>query len=205
MNKSIHAFADSRKFFRYYLDCKLPLSYDDWVKLPDEHKAAALFVQFYQEILSAWNRCYSSTAISDDSAVSIILQYLQKNVNKIVNDRNRYSCEYVYTVAHNCLSKVTSRLSKRTRARIDGEKKSVSLDEELVADETAVVDIVSLDLEVRNREFWRHVSLVCTEDELVLIECIINREHIPDGMDINREELTKSLQRKLTGFSDFIK
>ena len=153
MKRPISAFADSRKFFRYYLDCETPLSYENWVKLPDEHKAAALFVQFYSEILSAWNRCYYSSAFQDDNAVSVVLQYLQKNVNKIANDRNRYTCEYIYTVAHNCLAE-HSNLSKKTHERVEVEKSSLSLDECLVSDEEFCCD-VSIDLEIRKREFWR--------------------------------------------------
>lgn len=204
MNRPTYAFADSRKFFRYYLNCDMPLSYDDWVKLPDEHKAAALFVQFYPEVLSAWNHCYYNSEFSDESAVSVLLQYLQKNVNKIMNDRNRYTCEYIYTIAYNCMAKAISSLSRNKKIKAKSDKSSISLNDEDIRDEEPSYE-VSFDFEVRRRELWKHISVVCTEDELVLIECLINKSHIPDEIHLNRSELKKSLQTKLQSFSEFMK
>lgn len=70
-----------------------PLSYDDWVALPDEHKVGALFVQFYEQIYLAWLKTRTDAAIQEE-CVSEVLAYLTKNVygdfvNKLHNQNKK--------------------------------------------------------------------------------------------------------------------
>lgn len=79
-----------------------PLPYDIWMELPDDRKAAVLFVQWYDTIMLAWYKQHNIYA-EEDTAVETMLQYLIKNVPIMESDPKRYSVRYVYKVAYNCL------------------------------------------------------------------------------------------------------
>lgn len=88
--------------FREASGYQKPLSYEEWMAAPDECKAALLYVHFYDQITLAWIKTRSVyTDIND--GVSEVLQYLNKNVEKIKNDGKRFTPNYIYRVAYNCL------------------------------------------------------------------------------------------------------
>ena len=95
-------FYTTKRMFISYISYTQPLSYDEWIALPDSHKAAALFVQFFPEITLAWRKNKSPYSLETD-AVSEVLQYLTKNVSKIEKDPKRFKAPYIYKVAWNCL------------------------------------------------------------------------------------------------------
>lgn len=101
MNSS--PFKDTFKMFK---DCikqyNLPLSYDEWMCVPDDYKAAVLYVQFYEQITLAWYKT-KSVYSSEADGVSETLQYILKNVEKIKADNKRFTPAYMYRVAYNCL------------------------------------------------------------------------------------------------------
>ena len=95
-------FHQTKVRFREFANYQRPLSYDEWMEAPDECKAAILYVQFYDQITLAWMKTHSVYSDINDG-VSEILQYLNKNVEKIKNDRKRFTPAYIYKVAYNCL------------------------------------------------------------------------------------------------------
>lgn len=77
------AFYDTRKLFIELTGYKAPLTFEDWKAQPDSLKAAILFVQFYNEILLAWDKADSLDFGNDSEGVSTVLQYLEKQVKTI--------------------------------------------------------------------------------------------------------------------------
>lgn len=96
------AFYATFKMFRSYLGYQGPLSYELWNALPQESKAAGLFVQFFDTISLAWYKLKTPAAVEED-CVSEVIQYLIKNVSKIEDDEKRYSPKYIYKVAYNSI------------------------------------------------------------------------------------------------------
>lgn len=92
----------TRDLFRSHTSYERPLSYGEWKKLPDDHKAAVLYVQFFETITLAWYKLKSIYS-SEADGVAEVLQYLQKNVSKIEADEKRFSPAYIYKVCYNCL------------------------------------------------------------------------------------------------------
>ena len=88
--------------YREYIGYKKAYSFNQWKRLPDNQKVAALFVQFYNEITLAWYKVKTEWSIEEEG-VEIINQYLDKNVSKILNDKKRFDPRYIYRVAYNCL------------------------------------------------------------------------------------------------------
>lgn len=115
-NATANSFSATRKMFSECIGYKKSMSYDDWVNLPEDYKAAALFVHFYDQITLAWFsivKVYGSFA--DQDGVDIVLQYLMKNVEIINNDPKRFTPAYLYTISYNCINSMcngSSRLKK---------------------------------------------------------------------------------------------
>lgn len=98
-------FSDTYNFFNDTfrgLGVAFPVSLEVWQTIPDDLKSAALFVNFYQQILMAYNRLKTPASV-DAECVSEVLMYLQKNVRKIMDDPHRYTPAYIYRVSYNCL------------------------------------------------------------------------------------------------------
>lgn len=75
-------------------------TYWEWMLIPDDYKAAALYVQFYDAITLAWYKT-QKPFIEEEIALSTLMQYLLKNVEIIKQNRNRFTPNYMYKVAFN--------------------------------------------------------------------------------------------------------
>lgn len=95
-------FRETRKIYSEFLQYTKPFSYVEWVALPEDHKAAALFVQFFDQIELAWYKAKSFFTTEEDG-VYTVMQYLMKNVQIIKENPNRFTPKYIYRVAYNCL------------------------------------------------------------------------------------------------------
>lgn len=101
-------FYETKKMFENAISVKFPISYETWLSLKDDLKAAALYVNFFDDITLAWTKAKSDFT-PDEEGVSVVLQYLCKNVSKIIKEPNKYSDRYIYRVAYNsmgCLRRV---------------------------------------------------------------------------------------------------
>lgn len=102
-----YQFLQTRRMFREYLSgYPKNLTYDEWLTADDEDKAALLYVTFYQEVTLAWYNAViikHIVYITQEDGISTVLQYLMKNVSKIVEEPERYSAKYIYSVCFNCL------------------------------------------------------------------------------------------------------
>lgn len=95
-------FYNTYKLYREYIGFKDDYTYRQWLRLPDKFKAAALYVQFYNEITLAWYKVKTDWSFEEEG-VECINQYLIKNVEKIKKDKKRFTPQYIYKVAYNCL------------------------------------------------------------------------------------------------------
>lgn len=77
-------------------------TYWEWMLIPDDLKAVALYVQFYDAVTLAWSKT-QKPFIEEEAAVSTLMQYLIKNVEIIKQNRNRFTANYLYKVAFNAL------------------------------------------------------------------------------------------------------
>ena len=97
-------FTETKKLFQTVLnyDNTKPLTYDRWLAIPDDQKSAVLYLAFYEQITLAWEKTKSFYTPTSDG-VSIVLQYLEKNVSIIQKHPERFTSSYIYRVAYNCL------------------------------------------------------------------------------------------------------
>lgn len=101
-SNSTSEFYKTYLMYREYIGYEKELSYQKWLRLPERFKAAALYVQFYDQITLAWYKCKTDWSIEEEG-VETVNQYLMKNVKKIEEDQKRFRPAYIYKVAWNCL------------------------------------------------------------------------------------------------------
>ena len=123
MSANNYQFTQTRDMFLEYLSGypKNP-TFEEWNSADAEDKAALLYVKFYPEITLAWYNAITFrgiTFVDQDDGVSIVLQYLMKNVDKISASPNKYSSDYIYRVAYNCIGCLPRSVSGKVRAEIE--------------------------------------------------------------------------------------
>lgn len=152
-----NAFSETNNYFRNYLTYTRPYSYVEWLALPEEKKAAALYVQFYEQITLAWFKTKSYYA-EDEVGVSTMLQYLMKNVPIIIEDSKRFSEKYIYRVAYNCLYCICHDLKgDRERAEFCTSNIVGYGESELNLFDT-VPDKIDFDEQLDYEELWKIIS-----------------------------------------------
>ena len=95
-------FYETKMRFTEAIGMTAPISYAQWLALPDTLKAAGLYVNFYEQISLAWSKA-KAEFIDDEDGVSTLMQYLMKNVDIIKKNPKKYTPNYVYTVAYNSM------------------------------------------------------------------------------------------------------
>ena len=118
-----NAFAETRNLFTIATHYVKPLSFEEWAKIPRPQMSAVLFVQYYEEITLAWYKVKSFYAVDEDG-VSTVCQYLEKNVNVILDKPERFTSSYIYKVAYNCLYCICHDI-KRDRERWENETSNI--------------------------------------------------------------------------------
>ena len=97
-----HEFKEAKERYESAIGKKAPITFEEWFTLPDSHKAAALFINFYNQITLAWTKAKADFT-EDEDGLSTVMQYLMKNVPIIETSPNKYSETYIYRVAYNCM------------------------------------------------------------------------------------------------------
>ena len=176
------------------------LSYESWMSLPDSYKSAALFVNFYPHVKAAWNSA-KGPCVDEEDGIETVLQYLEKNVEKIKGNPNRYNSNYIYAVAWNSMSCLRRTYESQLRARFQCSNVVVTPEEGEIDLFDTIVDYDS-DMEplVTKQElyndFWRTIETMfvprdaegnLTDDAETVLECrkyekVINNLMNGDGL-----------------------
>ena len=99
----LEAFYSTRDMFIELTQFDHQLSYEEWCKSPQDHKAALLFVNFFSKMIQAWDKANRFDFIPGEDGVSVVCQYLEKNVARIEQEPKKYTEAYIYKVAYNCM------------------------------------------------------------------------------------------------------
>ncbi len=155
-------FYDTKSFFTDAVGYKKPFTYEEWLNVTDEYKSAALFVQFYNQIYLAWNKSKSLQNNDECEGVEIVLQYLEKNVPIIKKDKQRFTPNYIYKVAYNCLTCIC-RNRKCDKERFDNEiydtVNNTERDEELSLFDTTHTNNANItETDYTKAEFWKSIK-----------------------------------------------
>lgn len=160
---NLSAFYETRNLFIELTQWHTQLSYEEWSNSPHDHKAALLFVNFFSKMIQAWDKANRFDFIDGEDGVSIVLQYLEKNVAKIEAEPKKFSEAYIYKVAYNCMYCICHDL-KSVKDRWENETSSVTVyeGEELsvfdkIADNRGSAEEELLSIS-EQKEFWSIVE-----------------------------------------------
>lgn len=95
-------FGATLRMFEEFIGYTEPLSYDEWMAAPEDHKVAILYVQFYDQISLAWYKLRTDAAIEEE-CVEEVIQYLMKNVAFLKSHPDRFKPGYIYRICYNCI------------------------------------------------------------------------------------------------------
>lgn len=172
-----NAFKETKNLFIDYTNYSRPLSYAEWLSVPDDNKAAILYVQFYEQITLAWFKTKSFFVLEEDG-VSTMLQYLVKNVPIIKENPKRFTPAYIYKVAYNCLYCISHDI-KRDIARWENETSNIVTSGD--GDELDLFDTVVIgdgfDESMTRGDFWAIIEMMGPETEKV-INHLLNGESL---------------------------
>lgn len=197
-------FYETRNLFKNYIHYTKPLSYVQWLALNDDHKAAALYVQFFNEILLAWDKAKSYDG-DDDEAVETVLQYLIKNTEIIKKDPKRFRANYIYRVAYNCLYCICHD-RKCDKERREFEVSAIQCDadgDEYNLLDTFVTNAGSVECEINKQLFWAIIEDLDV-DSRALVERLLKSGKLPTNMSAKNQKIVAELRIKFADLVDII-
>lgn len=172
MEDKMGAFYETKIFFLESLGRPVA-NYEEWMNMPSRSRAAGLYLAFYNEIMTAWNKTKSFYTLEEDG-VSCILQYLEKNQPIIENDINKFSPRYIYRVAFNCLYCICHDI-KRDKQRWETETSNIvsaGEDEIDLFDNYVGGNAQDSDVERARKALWDSISILGDEGEKVVYHLI---------------------------------
>lgn len=193
-------FYETRDMFRESTGYTEPLSYEKWVSLDPDYKAAVLFLQFFDQITLAWYKAKSYYALEEDG-VSTCLQYLQKNVPVIEGDKSRFTPAYIYRVSYNCMYCICHDI-KIDRERYENETSNVVVSGE---DELDLFDLVperdSIESTIVREHFWKVVFSLGPDAEII-VDHLLNGTRLPAGYKAKKSKIISDLRDALNRFEE---
>lgn len=170
MNTSFYSFKNARNCFSEGAQFSSDLTFEEWSQKPEDLKAAILFVQFYNQITMAWDKAFQRYQfIDEEDALSIAMQYLQKQVDRNLMTEERFTPQYIYQVAWNAISALgwTRRDQDRSANEVS---EVVQTSEGEVSLYDTVVDSQSGDFEeiLNNRELMNIIANLDDKSQKVL-------------------------------------
>lgn len=192
----MNTFYETRNLFKNYIQYTKPLSYVQWLALNDDHKAAALYVQFFNEILLAWNKAKSYDG-DDDEAVETVLQYLIKNTEIIKKNPDRFKASYIYRVAYNCLYCICHD-RKCDKERREFEISAIQCDsqgDEFNLLDSFIRDSDSVEYEIDKHLFWAIIEDLDV-DSKTLVDNIIKDGKLPTDLSVENKQVVAELRIK---------
>ena len=176
-----------------------PLSYEEWLSLDDQYKAAALFVNFFDQITLAWSKAKSFYVLEEDG-VSEMMKYLMKNTPLIASKKSKYSPAYIYKVAYNCLYCISRDIKRDRLAYENNVPQYVQCGDDILDLFDTVCDTEDTDKTISKKNFW---ALVDSQewDVKAMIVKILEGGALPAGIPMKRRaEIMEELK---TTFADY--
>lgn len=199
----MNQFIETRSMFENTLCVDFPLSYEGWLAVRDDLKAAALYVQFYNQITLAW-KFAKSDFTSDEDGISTVMQYLIKNVPIIKADSKKYTERYMYRVAYNCMGclRRVQRESDRynlttSNYAVNSEGIELDLFSTMIGEDADILDTL-LNNACEN-EFYMIVETL-DDDSKRVIESLLGGRVLGKRLKSKQNEIIEVLKTKFDGF-----
>ncbi len=196
----MNPFKETKALFSNAISVDFPLSYEGWLAVKADLKAAALFVNFYDQITLAWSKAKSEFT-ADEDGVSIVMQYLIKNVPIISDNEKKYNPSYIYRVAYNCMGclrrvqREQDRYSLTTgQYAVVDDDNEVDLFATIIGDDCDMVDNIYHKMYISS--IWSIISQL-DETEKDYIEYLLGRNKLMARARKREDAIVEDLKSKL--------
>lgn len=187
-------FVATRTIFRNVVGYE-PLSYEEWLNVPDHFKAAALYVTFFNQITLAWSKA-KSFYVDDEDGVSTLLQYLVKNTPLIKDNEKKYTPGYIYKIAYNCMYCVSRDIKRDKDAYENNTSQYIQCGEDVLDLFDTVPSIDNIDDLSKKKKFWSIIDNV-DDDTFEVIANLIDHSRMPAGLGKKKASIIEDLRSKL--------
>lgn len=174
--------------------CKYPLTYEEWIILRDDLKAAALFVQFYDQITLAWIKAKSDFTVDEDG-VSTVMQYIHKNVPVILADKKKFTPAYMYKVAYNCMGCLRRVKREQDRYAYTTSQYAVVDDNEVDMFSNLVGESHDMLNSIFSKEIWDMIEDM-DEDTKSVIDHLLNHTRCTGPLAKKKKIIIQDLQKQ---------
>ena len=193
----------TRALYSNYIGYDKPLTFDEWNELPLGSKAAALFVQFFDQISLAWFKTKSFYTPEEDG-ISEVMQYLMKNVPIIEQDPARFTPKYIYRVAYNSMYCICHD-RKVDRDRWELETSNILSVGENDTDTVDLFDTVrdmdSIPQEIMKRNMWNKIDNLDEQYQSVIDSLLTGAAHAKGVPKAKRPKYMEGLKHVLAEFA----
>lgn len=207
VNFSNNCFYTTRAMFRNYIGYTKPLTFDEWMSIDDDKKAAVLYVQFFDEITLAWYKLKTAAAIEEE-CVSEVMMYLVKNVPIIKENPARFKPNYIYRVCYNCIYCKSIDPYKGQTAKTSWYNNTVSPyikasadSEEINIFDTLVSESDDVDYIIAREHLWQIISSMGSDAEAVVDE-LLGGKKVTGNIRKKREEIIENLKTRLACYKE---
>lgn len=208
VNFSNNCFYTTRAMFRNYISYTKPLSFDEWMSIDDDKKAAVLYVQFFDQITLAWYKLKTDAAIEEE-CVSEVMMYLVKNVPIIKENPSRFKPSYIYRVCYNCIycksidpykgqTAKTSWYNNTTSNIVKVGDDVIDLFDTLMTDEDDYIDV---DKTSAREAIWKIIDDM-GEDTAAIVDEILGGKKAGKRISNRREEIIDNLRTRLACYKE---
>lgn len=180
-------FYATRSLFRAAVGYE-PLSYEEWLSIDDQYKAAALYVTFFDQITLAWSKA-KSFYVHDEDGVSEMMKYLVKNTPIIAASKKKYSPAYIYKVAYNCLYCISRDIKRDRLAYENNVPQYVQHGDDFLDLFDTVCDPEDITKLINKKTFWNKVDNVVENaawDVKAMMNKIMQGGSLPAGIPMKR-------------------
>lgn len=198
----MNQFVETKKMYEAAVGVKYPLSYEGWLAVKDNLKAVALYVQFYDAITLAWTKARSEFTLEEDG-VSVLMQYLIKNVPIIACDKKKYTPKYIYRVAYNCMGCL--RRIQRDADRYNLTQSNIIVDgsdefdlfDRVIGDESDLLDYVK---RYRYEAEIQHIIESLDEDAKKVMEYLLGGKTLGKRVEAKKDTIMADLGIKFAKY-----
>lgn len=190
------------RFLQAFTNINFPITYETWYAIKDEYKAAALYVNFFDAITMAWVKARAEFTPAEDG-VSIVLQYLEKNVSIIIANPKKFTPAYINTVAYNCMGclrrvqRDANYFNMTVSQYANGETSEIDLFEKFLDDSTDVFTEVCTS--VANPILWKLIDSL-DSDHLDVLEYLLGNPKLKKRVEKKYNALLTDLQSAFKKF-----
>lgn len=202
----ITEFMRVRSNFEAATNCKYPLTYEEWMAVPDDLKVAALFVNFFDTITLAWYKA-EAVYVEENDGISILMQYFLKNVSIIKENPKKYNSKYIYSVSWNSMASL--RRVKATQDRFNYTTSQYGISNNgneydlfnTIADESDISEINEVQKAVKG---IMDIYFRADNSTKEVISHIVNGTKIGKRTQKKEAEIIETLKRELLPFKSII-